>query len=283
MALVVFAAVLWSLGGLFVRAIESADRWTIIFWRSTFAVCFFLAFMAIRYGWRAPEQFRRMGVPGLCVGLFLAAASILFVVAVSLTTVAEVLVIMSAAPLLAAILGRVVLGEPIRPLTWLTIAAVVAGIAIMVSADWQGGGSMAGRVAAFAIAVSMAGMIVFARRHPHIEMVPAAATGATIAGLIALPLATPLGVTAPDLALLVLFGAGQLGISTVCFLTGARLIPAAQTALLGTLEPILGPLWVWVAFAERPPVATLVGGAIVIASVLLNTLAEVNRMSRRTA
>jgi len=269
--------VLWSLGGLIVRSLHTADPWTTIFWRSSFAIVALLVFIVVRNGWGGLKLFLHMGLPGILVGLCFTCASVGFVTALSLASVAQTLVIMSSAPLIAAVLGRIVLGERIRPAGYLSIAAVMAGIALMMSSDTGEGRSFAGALVALAVAISLAGAIVVTRKFPHIRMTPAACAGTVLAMLISLPLAAPFSVDAHDLGLLALFGAGQLGIGLVLFVTGARLIPAAQSALLGMLEPILGPAWVWLLLGEQPATVTLIGGTIVIASVLGNTLAGLRR------
>ncbi|MDP2620761.1 MAG: DMT family transporter [Hyphomicrobiales bacterium] len=274
--LVAASAIVWSTGGLIVRLLESADSWTTVFWRSASACLFLLVFLAMRDGRKMFGLFRQMGWPGLGVGFFFASASISFVVALNLTSVAKTLVIMSCTPLLAAIFGRVFLGEPIRPATYVTIAAVMGGIALMVS-DSLGSGSALGDFFAFLIPVSFAGVIVITRRYHEIRMTPAACAGAAIAMLASLAFATPFSVTAHDLPLLFLFGAGQLGAGMALFVTGARLIPAAHSALLGMLEPILGPMWVWLALGEKPAEGVLVGGTIVIASVVAKTLLDIRK------
>jgi drug/metabolite transporter (DMT)-like permease len=276
LALVAASAVIWSTGGLIIRLVGAADDWTVIFWRSASACAFLLIFMALRDGRATVGLFRAMGLAGLAVGACFASASISLVVALRLTSVANTLLIMSAAPLVAALLGRVFLAEPVRPSTWLTIAAVAAGIAIMVS-DAEGGGAMTGNLVALLIAVAYAGAIVITRRHHEVRMTPAACTGTAIAVAVSAPLAAPLSVGAGDLSLLVVFGAGQLGLGLAMFVSGARLVPAAATALIGTLEPILGPVWVWAFLAERPTGAALVGGGIVLASVVANTLVDLRR------
>ncbi len=274
--LVAASAVIWSTGGLIVRLIGDVDDWTVIFWRSATACLFLLAFMALRDGRGMPALFRAMGLPGLAVGACFACASISLVVALSLTSVAKTLLIMSAAPLIAALMGRVFLGERVRPATWATIAAVATGIAIMVS-DAEGGGAFLGNLVALLIAFSIAGAIVVTRRHHEVRMTPAACTGTAIAMVLSAPLAAPMAVPVADIPLLVAFGAGQLGLGLALFVSGARLVPAAATALIGTLEPILGPVWVWVFLGERPTGPALVGGGIVLASVVAKTLIDLRR------
>jgi drug/metabolite transporter (DMT)-like permease len=274
MSLVAGAALVWSTGGLLARLIESHDSWTTIFWRSTSATAFLITFIAATEGKGTIRVVRAMGWPGLIVGVCFACASISLVVALSLTSVAKTLVIMSATPLVAALFGRVFLGETIGATTWATIGAVIAGILIMVSGA-ASGGSLLGDVFAGLIAISYAGAIVTSRRHPHIGMMPAALLGAVIATAIAFLFAAPLSVSAHDLPIMFVFGAGQLGVGMALFVTGVRLIPAAHSALLGMLEPIFGPLWVWLALGERTTATVIVGGVIVIASVAAKTLLDV--------
>ena len=277
------SALLSSTGGLIVRSLQASDPWTTVFWRSTTAtLCLFL-FLLVRDGRNVPGLFRRMGAPGLLVGFCFACASVGFVVALSLTSVAQTLTIMSSSPLVAAVLGRVLLGERIRPVGYLSIAGVMIGIALMMSADLPQDRSFAGAMVALLVAVSLAGAIVTTRRYPHIRMTPAVCTGTAMAMAVSLPFAAPLSVGTHDFALLALFGAGQLSVCLILFVTGARLIPASQSALLGMLEPILGPAWVWLAFGERPAVTTLVGGTVVIFSVAANTLIDIRSTASRAA
>ena len=271
--LVAGAAVVWSTGGLVARLIETHDSWTTIFWRSTSAFAALLAFLFFVEGRSALRRFVQMGWPGLVVGLCFAAASIAFVIALSLTSVAKTLVIMSATPLIAAVLGRVFLGEAIGRTTYATIAAVMIGTVVMVSGgDTEG--SLLGDLFAAAIALALAGAIVTTRSNPHIRMLPGACLGAGLAALISLPFATPFGVTAHDLPIMIFFGAVQLSLGMVLFVAGVRLIPAAHSALLGMIEPIFGPLWVWIAVGEEPATTVLIGGAIVIVSVAAKTLLD---------
>lgn len=274
MALVGAAAIVWSTGGLLARLVEDSDRWTTIFWRSASAFAFLIAFMAITNRGDTARQFRRMGLPGLMVALCFTCASISLVIALSYTSVAQTLIIMSATPLIAALFGRVFLGELIQPATWSAIGAVMVGIAIMVSGNTEQSGSLLGGLFAALIAVSYAGAIVISRRHSEIHMLPASALGVGIAFLVALPFATPLSVTAHDLPVILLFGAGQLGVGLALFVTGVRFIPASHSALLAMLEPILGPVWVWLALGERPAATVIAGGTIVIVSVAAKTLLD---------
>ena len=124
------------------------------------------------------------------------------------------------------------------------------------------------------MASSFAVATVLVRRHPDIQMTPAAALSTALTGLIALPLADPFAISARDFALLAFFGVGQFGAGFLLFMTGARLLPAAETSLIGMLETVLGPLWVWLVLSERPSAASLAGGALILAALLANTLID---------
>jgi drug/metabolite transporter (DMT)-like permease len=147
--------------------------------------------------------------------------------------------------------------------------------------DAEGEGVLLGNLFALLIALSYAGAIVITRHARAVRMTPAVCTGTAIAVMVSAPFAAPLSAGGADLGLLLAFGAGQLGLGLALFAAGARLIPAAHTALIGMIEPILGPLWVWALLAERPTGAALIGGAIVLASVCVNTLRDLRRELRR--
>jgi drug/metabolite transporter (DMT)-like permease len=171
--------------------------------------------------------------------------------------------------MLAAILGWIAVGERPSALTWIAVAASVVGIAIMVSDSYAQGTALGDAIAAM-IALGYAVAIVTMRRHREIEMLPAMCLAVLAALAIAAALAPTLAVSARASLLLVLFGAVQLGLGLALFSIGVRLIPTAQTALIGNLEPILGPLWVWALLNERPGTLALVGGAIVMTAVFIH-------------
>ena len=272
-ALVGAAAALWSTGGVLVRLLETQNSWTTIFWRSASAFVFLLAFIVIANRGATVRLFRAMGRPGLLVGACFASASISMVIALSMTSVARVLIILSVTPLIAAVFGRIFLKEAISPATFAAITAVIVGMVVMVSGT-ESNGSLFGDFFALLMAVSYAGAIVTSRRYPQIGMMPAACLGAGCAMVLSIPFADPLSVSAHDLPIMLIFGAGQLGGAMALFVTGVRLIPAALSALLAMIEPILGPVWVWLALGEEPAATVLIGGAIVIGSVAVKTILD---------
>ena len=271
-ALLVFgSAAVWSFGGAIARFLSVTDSWTIIFWRSVCAALFLLGFMLQREGragtWR---MFSSMGWPGIGVAICFATASTAFVVALAYTTVANILLMQAGAPLFAALMTYVLFREKVGAATWAAIAAVMAGVGIMVSSSIQGHVSPVGDSLALLISIAVAGATVLTRRHANVRMMPAVFLGTVICVAVAGPLAGVMRVSASDAALLFVFGALNLALGMIFFVTGVRLLPAALAALIGTAEPVLGPVWVWLVHGEVPTSRTLVGGSVVIVALLLH-------------
>jgi drug/metabolite transporter (DMT)-like permease len=279
--LVAGSAIVWSFGGTISRYLEVTDSWTVVFWRSIFAALFLLCFMLWRDGPRGTlALFKNMGAPGLGVALCFAIASTSFVIALAYTTVANILLMQAGVPLIAALITWILFHEKISASTWAAIAAVIAGVAIMVSDSFSGKVSPIGDGLALLISVAFAVATVITRRHAHVRMSPAVCLGVTIAAIVSGSLASGYFVTAADFAWLFAFGAINLGLGLAMFVTGARLIPAALAALVGTLEPVLGPVWVWLVHDEVPSSRTLLGGSVVFAALIIHLLMDWRRQSR---
>lgn len=278
--LVAGAAIVWSTGGLIVRHVDESE-WTIVFWRGAFAVLTLVTYLAIRDGRNAIALFRNMGWPGLGVAACFGAASLSFVIALQHASVATILFIQSAAPLVAGGLAWLWLKERMTWVKAATMIAALVGVGIIVS-DKQATGDALG------IALSVLIMIVFAlatvlvRRYSHIRMAPATCLSALWLVAVGAVMGTPRSVDGTELGLLFLFGACQLGIGFILFTTGARLIPAGEAILLSLLESILAPIWVWAwpTLHEYPGDHAVIGGAIVIAAVIWNTLSEMRHIKR---
>lgn len=281
--LVFGAALVWSFGGAIARGLDVGDPWTIIAWRSFFAALFLIGFMLWRDGPAGTVRlFRTMGLPGVGVALCFATASISFVVALGYTSVANILLMQAGVPLIAALLGVVFLREAVDRVTWAAILAVIAGISVMVSDSFAANVSFIGDGLALVIAVVFAAATVITRRFSGVRMTPAVCLGVIIGTLVGVALSSGLIVGARDFGLLFLFGAFNLGLGMAMFATGARLIPSALAALISTMEPVFGPVWVWLIHAEVPAPRTLVGGGMVFAALISHILWQWH-MSRRTA
>jgi drug/metabolite transporter (DMT)-like permease len=277
--LVAGAAVCWSSGGLIARLVTTSP-WTTSLWRSLFASLFLALVLWVVRGRGIFAQWRDGGRPVLAVALCMALASTCFIFSLAHTSVANTLILMSTGPYVAGLLGWVLLGERVARRTWLSMAVALAGAVVMVS-DSYSRGSLVGDLLAIVMAASFAVATVLVRRHPEIQMAPAAALATALTALVALPLAHPLETAPRDLALLAFFGVGQFGAGFLLFMAGARLIPAAESSLIGMLETVLGPLWVWLVLNERPGTASLMGGALILAALLANTLVDLLTPRRR--
>jgi drug/metabolite transporter (DMT)-like permease len=272
--LVIGSALAWSFGGAIDRFVSVSDTWTVVFWRSVFACSFLIVFLVARDGRKAADAFRQMGWPGVTVALCFMTASISFVQAIALTSVANVILINATVPLAAALIAWLVLGERISGLTWAAIAAVICGVALMVSDSSGGAGALNGNLLALLITFVFAIATIVTRRYSGVRMTPAVILATALAAVVAFTQAGDLTVGTTDLVWLFAFGALNLGLGMALFVTGARLIPAANSALFGTLETVLGPVWVWLIHGERITEMTLAGGAVVVAAILSHLYLE---------
>jgi drug/metabolite transporter (DMT)-like permease len=278
LALMVAAPVLWSTAGVVTRHLERATPFEQVFWRSLFAGAFVAAafFMVMK---RDPWQaVRSAGAPGLLSAALWSVMFTAFVLALSLTTTANTLVVMSISPLLTVLLARLVLSDPVPMRTWLAAAAAGAGIAWMFGAGFsaQDARHLSGMLVALAIPFASAINVVTLRAAAgRLDLVPALALGGAMACAISLPFALPFSATPRDLALLAFLGLFQLGLPCMLVVIASRSLLAPEIALLGLLEVLLGPLWAWLGAGEIPANATLAGGAIVLLALISNELAGI--------
>jgi drug/metabolite transporter (DMT)-like permease len=273
--LVTAAALCWSSGGLIAR-LTGTDAWTTVFWRSVFCAVFLSVAVAIMQRGRLTRIIRETGWPGLLMAACFATASTAFIMALSRTSVANTLIIQSLSPFIAGLLGWLCLGERVRRRTWTAMGVALIGTVIMLWGS-PGAGSRIGDVLALVTATAFAAATVVVRWHRRVQMPAAAALAAALAGLFAIGQATPFAVSGRDLVLLALFGIGQLGVGMLLFTAGARLIPVAEASLIGVLECMLGPLWVWLAIGERPGLFALIGGAVILSALVAHTAADLTR------
>jgi len=262
---VALAAVAWSSAGLLQREL-SVGIATQLAGRAFFAVIGLLAYVAVAERGALVRAFRATGRGGLAVAALMAISSGCFIIALNHSSVANVLFMQAIAPILAAALGTL-LGEPVERRTWIAMAVAVLGVALMVGGP--GHPPPLGFGLSVLMSVSFAGLIVITRHRRDVSMAPATCLSQVVVLAAAAPFASPGSVSTRDLGLLVALGVGQIGLGLVLLTIGARLIPAAEVALITLLEIVLGPLWVWVFLSEQPSAATLAGGAIVLGAVAI--------------
>lgn len=273
--LVAAAALCWSTGGLITRLVGT-DPWTTIFWRSVFCAAFLGAAIGVANRGRLTALVRDTGWPGILMAVCFATASTSFIMALAQTSVANTLVIQSLSPFIAGIGAWLCLGERVRYRTWVAMAVAVLGTIVMMWGSPRGG-SRVGDVLALITATAFAAATVIVRWRRSVPMPAAAALAAALAGVLAMGRAEPASARALDLALLAVFGSLQLGGGLLLFTRGARLIPVAEASLIGVLECVLGPLWVWLAIGEQPGLPSLIGGAVILSALIAHTLADLAR------
>lgn len=267
--LIAAGALCWSTAGLIVRGVD-AGPWEITFWRSAFMTLAMVPILLFRRR-QVLADLRQAGWWMVLSGALLAATFILFILALSLTTVANALFVMACAPLLTAVIGRLFFREPVSSHTWLAIAAAFLGVALMVWNSLQAGG-LWGAALAFFVAFFFSINANIVRKHRQISMLPGVFLAGLFSTVVAAPLALPPTTTSAEIGLLAFLGVIQLGLGLVLFTVGARSVPAAQAVIIGLLEIVLGPFWVWLAFDEQPATLALLGGSIVLLAVVFNAV-----------
>ena len=266
---------MWSIAGVVTRHLEHARSFEVTFWRSFFTVLSLLVILPLFQGRAVFRKIREGGaalwLSGACWSVMFTA----FMVALTLTSVANVLVTMALGPFLTAIIARIAIGHRIAPRTWIAILVAGAGIAYMYGVQIEAGRFTGTLVA---LCVPIAGGInwtITQRAHAQgrqVDLVPAVLVGAVISSIVTLPLALPFAATTRDIGLLALLGLAQLAIPCVLAVMCARVLQAPEMSLLALLEVIFGILLAWVGAGEVPRPTVLTGGTLVIAALVMNEL-----------
>jgi drug/metabolite transporter, DME family len=283
-ALVVLAGVLWSTGGVLVKLVEAADSVQIVLYRSLFVIPVVAGFMAARGPGAVLASLLKVGWSGVLGGFLLAGAFITFVTALTVATVANAAFVLGATPLMAALLGRFMLGEPVRPVTWAAMAAAAFGVAV-IAAPGLGPGRAAGTLLALASCSCFALFSVLLRRARSQDGTPWLLLGAVFSALVCALLlllgrgSGSLVVGGRDLLACAAMGIVQIGCGLVAFTAGSRHLPAADLTLLAQTEVVLAPVWAWLVVGEAPAFWTLVGGTIVLGAVTIQAIAGTRRLA----
>ena len=263
-----------------IRQMEVASTWHILFWRSLGVLPVLLGFIAWRSGGKPWGRLCSVGLPGLLggIGLIVAFAGAIF--AIQSTTIANAVFLFAASPFLAAVLGWLLLGERVRPATWIAIAVAGAGMFIMVR-EGLAAGALSGNIAALLSALGFAIFTLALRWGKLSDMMPAVVIGALFSMLVALIVLWSQGssvfVPLHDIAISISMGMILLGFGMVFYTLGSTVVPAAELTLLSMTEVLLAPIWVWLLLSETASSGTFVGGAILMAAVAGNALSGIRR------
>lgn len=273
-ALVAVAAVLWSLMGLAIKSMEDAGTWQVLFRRSAGAVPVLAALIRWRDGGLV-VPLRRAGLAGAAggVGLVFALAGAIY--ALQSTSVANAVFLFSAPPFIAAVLGRLLPGEPVRPATWALMGVAIFGMYLMVRENLSPGAG-AGTAAAFLSAAGFAAFTLILRRGRQTDMLPATLPGAVfpvVAGAgVTLASGGTLAVSLHDMATGMGMGACLPALGLTLYTPGSAMLRAADATLLSNLEVLRAPVWVWLYLGEEATRKSLIGGAVLLAAVAANAL-----------
>jgi drug/metabolite transporter (DMT)-like permease len=273
--LMVAVALMWSTAGVVTRHLDGARSFEITFWRAFFTALSLLLILPLIRGRRVFADIRHAGtafwVSGVCWSVMFTA----YMVALTLTTVANVLVTMSIGPLLTALIARIFIGHRIPLRTWMAIAVAGAGIAYMYGAQVSGD-QLIGTLVALCVPIAGAtNWTVTQNAHTQghdVDLVPAVFVGAVISCIVTLPLALPFQATTHDLGLLAYLGVGQLAIPCVLSVMCARVLKAPELSLLALLEVVFGIALAWLGAGEAPGPTVLLGGTLVIGALVTNEL-----------
>jgi drug/metabolite transporter (DMT)-like permease len=263
---VALAALAWSSAGVLQRQI-SVGTTTQLAGRALFACVALAGFVVVSNRGRTIVVFRSMGTAGFAVAICTAIASGSFIVALNHATVANVLFLQAAAPIAAALLAWIALGEAITRRALVAMGIALLGVALMVGGPGSGG--VLGVGVSLVMTLAFATTIVITRHRRDVSMAPAICLSQALVVVAVAPFAHPSTVAGHDLAFLVLLGAGQVGLGLAFLTVGARLIPAAEVALITLLEIVLGPLWVWIALGEANTRRAFVAMGIAVLGVAL--------------
>lgn len=262
-----------SMDALVVR-LSSASPWTMCFWRGLFMALALFTALRVYYGRSCIQHFRAIGWLGILIALLMGGRHLFFVTAVSYTTVADVVVIMSTTPLFAALFSAIFLRERTPLRTWLAILLTLGGI-VVIFAGSLGGGTMKGNLLALGGAIFGAGSFVSIRRKRDVNMTPALALSGIILFLISVPFTQPFLITARDLTVFAVAGLVILPVSLTLINLAPRYIPAPEVGLLLLLNVVVAPLLVWLFQGETPGKMTFLGGAIIVGALAVHFTREV--------
>ena len=274
--LVLIATVLWSLAGLFARLLAHLDVWTVMGWRALLGAASIAIVGLIE--WRSGRLDQPLGFGALSpvVALLAMIAISAYTASVMTTTIADVMVIYATLPFVAAAIGFLINGERVSARTLAASGAALAGI-IIIAASGLGSGRLLGQGLSMLMTLAFGAMIVLQRRQPGASIIVVNCLGALGSGIFGLANSPLQAISLHDFAILFVFGLTTIGLAFVLFMEGAKFIPSAEAGLISLLDVVLGPVWVFIAFGENPGLATIIGGAIVLAAALWRMAPELRQ------
>jgi len=271
--LIFWGALCLSFGGLIVKSFEGANLWQILFWRQFFFAIIIILYLLFSYRKNFFKSFYKSGLPGFVAGLFLSVGFAAYVFSMYTTTVANTNFIITTETIFLAIFGYFFLKEKINLITFISIILGMSGVLLIVgsSLSIQSNEQFLGNVVAFIMPISFAILVIIIRKYPNVDMVPSQLTAGIAAAIIGFLIAGKLSISPHDLFLAFLAGFFQIGFGFILITTGSQTTPAAVVGVLMLTESVFGPLWAWLFINEIPPISVLIGGGIIIFSILFQS------------
>ena len=267
-----------SWGGLIIRSFETNDIWQILLIRSFFFMIALIIFLILTYKRDTIVVIKKSGLPAVVAGLFLSLSFVAYIVAMSKTSVANVVFIISTQTIFLAIFGYLFLREKINFKGFVAITLALVGIVVMIG-DSINQGTLFGNIVAFAIPINFTILVMIIRKFPKLDMVPAIFYSGIFSGMYGLFLSNNIYFSANDILMGFLLGVPQLAFGFICVTIGTKTTPAVTVGLLMLLETIFAPIWVWIFLNEVPPLSVFTGGAIIIFAVILKSFDKSKKLS----
>ena len=271
--LIFLGALCLSFGGLIVKSFEGANLWQILFWRQFFFTFIVALYLLFSYRKNFFKSFYNSGFPGFIAGLFLSVGFAAYVFSMYTTTVANTNFIITTETIFLAIFGYFFLKEKINLITFISIILGMSGVLLIVgsSLSVQSSEQFLGNIVAFIMPISFAILVIIIRKYPSVDMVPSQFTAGIVAAAIGFFIAGKLSISPHDLFLAFLAGFFQIGFGFILITIGSQTTPSAVVGVLMLTEAVFGPLWAWLFINEIPPMSVLIGGGIIIFSILFQS------------
>ena len=271
--LIFLGALCLSFGGLIVKSFEGANLWQILFWRQFFFAIIIILYLLFSYRKNFFKSFYKSGLPGFVAGLFLSVGFAAYVFSMYTTTVANTNFIITTETIFLAIFGYFFLKEKINLITFISIILGMSGVLLVVgsSLSIQSSEQFIGNIVAFIMPISFAILVIIIRKNPNVDMVPAQFIAGVFAAIIGYFIAGKLSISSHDLFLASMAGFFQIGFGFILITIGSQTTPSAVVGVLMLTEAVFGPLWVWLFINETPPISVLIGGGIIIFSILFQS------------
>ena len=267
-----------SWGGLLIRSFETKDMWQILLIRSFFFVIALTIFLILTYRGNTVKVIKKSGIPAIIAGLFLSLSFVAYIAAMSMTSVANVVFIISTQTIFLAIFGYLFLKEKISLRGFIAIISALIGMVIMVGNSINQG-TLLGNIVSFAIPINFTILVMIIRKFPELDMVPAIFYSGIFSGIYGLFLSSSLTFSMNDIIMGFLLGVPQLAFGFICVTIGTKTTQAVTVGLLMLLETIFAPIWVWIFLNEVPPSSVLIGGLIIISAVILKSFDKTREIS----